>query len=301
MDLGISAEILDQMFEGVYVVDKDKTVLYWNAAAEALTGYPSARLVGRRCDDNLLMRINVSGESLCEDGCPLKNTLLDGHVREAAVFLRHVQGHRVPVTVRAIPLKDDAGAIRATMQVFTRSGTVTRQEQLKDLAQKAYLDPLTGIPNKQYIETKLKSILAEEVPGENPTLGLLFLELANLKEINDDFGVTAANDAIKVTARTVVENLDPGDLAARWYGGRILIVSRMDKKAALLNWASKIKALILQSTIDQEEEEIPLKVCIGGLVAQKGENVNLVHQSLESALRASYTSTANINIKADAF
>lgn len=297
MELGNSGEILDQMFEGVYVVDQNRTILYWNAAAEELTGYPAARVVGRRCDDNLLLHINVSGESLCDDGCQLKNTLADGQVREAAVFLRHAQGHRVPVTVRAIPLKNEAGDIRSAMHVFTRMGAVTHQEQLKELAQKAYRDPLTGIPNKQYMENKLKSILAAEVPGENPTLGLLFLELANLKEINDDFGMTAANEAIKVTARTVVENLEDGDLAARWYGSRILIVSRMDKKGALLNWANKIKTLILQSGIDQEEE-ISLKVCIGGLVAKKGDNVNLVHQSLENALKASYTSAANIYIVA---
>jgi two-component system cell cycle response regulator len=206
------------------------------------------------------------------------------------------QGHRIPVTIRAIPLKDETGAISAAMQVFTRRGAVTRQEQLKELAQKAYLDTLTGLPNKQYIENKLRSILATEVPGENPALGLLFLELANHKEINDDFGMTAANNAIIVTARTIVENLEPGDIAARCYGGRIIIVSVMDKKVALLNWANKIKTL-LQYSIDQEEE-IPLKVCIGGLVVKKGENVDHVHQALETALKASYTSTANINIVA---
>ncbi|MDT8899800.1 diguanylate cyclase domain-containing protein [Anaeroselena agilis] len=299
MDINKNREILDQMFEGVYIVDKDRTILYWNAAAETLTGYPAAQVTGRRCHDNLLLHVDENGKILCEDSCPLVGALQEGRVKEAPVYLRHAQGHRVPVTVRAIPLRDDAGQVNSTMEVFTRSGSVTSIEQLKDLAQKAFLDSLTGIPNKQYIDGKLENVLSSEMPGESSGLGLLFLELANLREINDDFGMNAANTAIKVSARTIVENLPPGDLAARWYGGRFLVVSRMDTKAVLLNWANKIKALIQQSVIEKDED-IPLKVCIGGLVAKKGDNIQLVYHALESVLRTSITATANISIKADA-
>jgi diguanylate cyclase (GGDEF)-like protein/PAS domain S-box-containing protein len=270
VNLGISAEILDQMFEGVYVVDNNRTILHWNTAAEELTGYSAVCVAGRRCDDNLLIHINVSGEIICRDGCSLNNTLLDGQVRKRPSFSAMPQGHRIPVTIRAIPLKDETGAISAAMQVFTRRGAVTRQEQLKELAQKAYLDTLTGLPNKQYIENKLRSILATEVPGENPALGLLFLELANHKEINDDFGMTAANNAIIVTARTIVENLEPGDIAARCYGGRIIIVSVMDKKVALLNWANKIKTLL--QYFHRPGGGNPSESLLGGLVVKKGEN-----------------------------
>ncbi|MDR7866585.1 MAG: GGDEF domain-containing protein [Sporomusaceae bacterium] len=300
MDLNKSREVLDQMFEGVYIVDKDRTILYWNASAEALTGYPAAQVTGRRCDDNLLLHVDDKGKILCNNSCPLTFALQEGKVKEAAVYLRHAQGHRVPVTVRAIPLRDETGLVNSTMEVFTRSGSVTSTEQLKDLAQKAFVDSLTGIPNRQYIESKLENLLAGEVSGENSTLGLMFLELANLKEINDDYGMITANTAIKVAARTIVENLPPGDLAARWYGGRFLIVSRMDTKSVLLNWANKIKVLIQQSVIEKNDN-IPLKVCVGGVFAKKGDNANLVYQVLEATLKSSVTATANINIKAEAF
>ena len=300
MDLNKSREVLDQMFEGVYIVDKDRTILYWNASAETLTGYPAALVTGRRCDDNLLLHVDDKGNILCDNNCPLTAALQEGKVKEAAVYLRHAQGHRVPVTVRAIPLRDETGLVNATMEVFTRSDSVTSTEQLKDLAQKAFVDSLTGLPNKQYIESKLENLLSSQVPGESSTLGLMFLELANLKEINDDYGMITANTAIKVTARTIVENLPPGDLAARWYGGRFLIVSRMDTKSVLLNWANKIKVLIQQSVIEKDDD-IPLRVCVGGVFAKTGDNANLVYQVLEATLKSSATATANVNIKAEAF
>jgi diguanylate cyclase (GGDEF)-like protein/PAS domain S-box-containing protein len=300
LDFHKNKEVLDQMFEGTYIVDRDRTILYWNPAAEKLTGYPAAQVTGRRCDDNLLLHVDEKGKILCDDSCPLTVALQEGTVKEAAVYLRHAHGHRVPVTVRAIPLRDDAGAVHSTMEVFTRSGSVTSNEQLKDLAQKAFVDSLTGIPNKQYIESKLENLLASQVAGESATFGLMFLELANLREINDDFGMRIANNAIKVAARTIVENLPAGDLAARWYGGRFLIVSRMDTKSLLLNWANKIKALIQQSVIEKDED-IPLKVYVGGMFAKRGDNVNLVYQVLEATLKSSVTATANITIKAEAF
>ncbi len=300
MDLNKSREVLDQMFEGVYIVAKDRTILYCNAAAEALTGYPAAQVTGRRCDDNLLLHVDDKGNILCNDNCPLTVALQEGRAKEAAVYLRHAQGHLVPVTVRAIPLRDEAGFVSSTMEVFIRTGSVTSIEQLKDLAQKAFVDSLTGIPNKQYIDSKLDNLLSSQVAGENTTLSLMFLELANLREINDDFGMQAANTAIKVTARTIVENLPPGDLAARWYGGRFLIVSRMDTKTVLLNWANKIKVLIQQSVIEKDED-IPLKVCVGGLFVKNGDNLDLVYQALENALKTSCTDTANISIIAEPF
>ncbi len=300
MDLNKNKEILDQMFEGAYIVDKDRTILYWNPAAEKLTGYRAAQVIGRRCNDDLLIHVDEKGNILCNNSCPLTFALQEGKVKEAAVFLRHAQGHRVPVTVRAIPLRDDTGVIHSSLEVFTRTGSVTSTEQLKDLAQKAFVDALTGLPNKQYIESKLENLLSGQVAGESPALGIMFLELANLREINDDFGLIIANNAIKVTARTIAENLPPGDFAARWYGGRFLIVSTMNTKAVLLNWANKIKALIQQSVIETSED-VPLKVCVGGLFVKNGDNLNLVYQALENALKTSCTGTANINIKAEAF
>ncbi len=296
VELGKSRALLDNMYEGVYIVDKDRTIIYWNTAAQRLTGYPAEAVVGKKCHDDLMMHVNERGENLCSDKCPLISAQRDGEVRETTVYLRHSLGHRIPVDVRAVPLRDDSGEVQATMEVFTRSFGKANSEQLKELAQKAFLDSLTGIPNKEYIDGKLRSLLANQVPGEGRTFGLVFMELANLRQINDDFSMHAANAALKVMARTIAENLDPGDLVGRWYGGLFLVISRMDRKAVLLNWANKIKALIQHSKVE-DAEDVSLLVCIGGVFAQVGENANLTYQALEGALKNSRTAGASISIK----
>ena len=296
MDLVKNIMFLNKMFEGVFLVDKNRTILFWNKAAESITGFLSAEVVGRKCFDNILMHVSDRGKSLCWDDCHLKKTLQDGEVRDISIFLRHKQGHRVPVNVRSIPLRDDADQIQCTMEVFTRGGIETNFEQFKDLARKAFIDSLTGIPNKDYIMNKLKSLLISRGPNEEEFFGILFIELDNLRKINDDYGMVIGNTAIQVTAKSILENLEPGDIIARISGGLFLAVTNMKKTSLLLNWANKLNLVVQQSTIP-EHEDLFLRISIGGVIAKSGDDVDVIYQSLEEELKNSRNVAINISIK----
>ena len=95
-------DILDQMHDGVYLVDTERTIRFWNRGAERISGYAAADVIGTRCSDNLLMHTNERGDPLCVVGCPLAATMRDGDAREIGVFLRHKDGHRVPVHLSLI-------------------------------------------------------------------------------------------------------------------------------------------------------------------------------------------------------
>ena len=93
-------KLLDSLFDGVYFVDLDRRITYWNAGAERISGYLRSEVVGSCCADNLLRHIDTEGHKLCQDGCPLAATMRDGKTRESSVYLHHKFGHRVPVLVR---------------------------------------------------------------------------------------------------------------------------------------------------------------------------------------------------------
>jgi len=139
MKIEKNTAFLEQLFEGVYVVDKERTILSWNKSAEELTGYSAREVVGRHCYDNILMHVDDKGKNLCHAGCPLDASSKDGQVRDVSVFLRHKKGHRVPVHVRSVPLRDDTGLINSTVEVFSREGQSPDTEQLKLLARKAFM------------------------------------------------------------------------------------------------------------------------------------------------------------------
>src|SRR5271165_2369258 len=99
--------LLDDLYDAVYFVDPDRRILYWNHAAETLTGYAASEVVGRQCNDDILCHVDESGRSLCRSECPLTESMQLGRRCKADVYLRHSDGHRLAVSVRVVPILDE--------------------------------------------------------------------------------------------------------------------------------------------------------------------------------------------------
>jgi PAS domain S-box-containing protein len=107
----IERAVMNNLYDGVYYVDLGRRIHYWNFGTERLTGYADADVIGQFCFDNILNHVDGNGTALCHSLCPLAATMRDGGPREAEVFLRHRQGHRVPVQVRTAPVRNRDGAV----------------------------------------------------------------------------------------------------------------------------------------------------------------------------------------------
>ncbi|MGB9406064.1 MAG: PAS domain-containing protein [Terracidiphilus sp.] len=112
-------ELLDHIGDGVYFVDRERRILYWNEGAFLLTGYTAEELLGKCCSDDILCHVDHMGKNLCHDGCPLTASITDGKSHEAPVFLRHKQGRRVPVSVRVQPMRGADGSIIGAIEIFS--------------------------------------------------------------------------------------------------------------------------------------------------------------------------------------
>ena len=133
---GFYKQLMDSLYDGVYFVDRERRITYWNKSAERLTGYSAAEVMGRCCSDNLLVHVDDSGQQLCTTACPLSQTIGDGQPRDANVHLRHKLGHRVPVAVRVGPICDQQGRIIGAVEVFSdNSAKRSAQRQTERLKQ----------------------------------------------------------------------------------------------------------------------------------------------------------------------
>src|SRR6478672_12515562 len=82
-------DVIDNLYDGVYFVDRDRVITYWNNGAERITGYKRKDVIGRSCRDNLLNHVTAAGVQLCLGRCPLAACMEDGIPKEAEVFLHH--------------------------------------------------------------------------------------------------------------------------------------------------------------------------------------------------------------------
>lgn len=113
--------ILDSLSDGVYVCDKDRTIVYWSRSAERITGWTSEDVVGRRCLDDVLCHIDKDGHRLCgEEFCPLHRSMVTGTSTNVPliVFAKAKDGSRVPMQVSVAPIRDEAGEVIGGVETF---------------------------------------------------------------------------------------------------------------------------------------------------------------------------------------
>lgn len=120
-----SHELLDSLPDGAYITDRARQIVYWNRAAERITGWSSGEVVGRHCHDNILVHIDKDGHPLCgREFCPLHRSMVTATASEKPIliFAKSKGGKRIPVEVSVAPLHDECGAVIGGIEVFRDIG-----------------------------------------------------------------------------------------------------------------------------------------------------------------------------------
>jgi diguanylate cyclase (GGDEF)-like protein/PAS domain S-box-containing protein len=263
--------LLDSLHDGVYFVDCNRKILYWNKGAELLTGYSAAEVVGRSCFDNILSHVNDNGCMLCTNGCPLQQTIADGVRRESEVYLRHKLGHRVPVSVRVAPITDKHGVIIGAVEIFTDvSAKKHFEKRLGELENLVYLDTLTCVPNRRYIELKVRQAL-QEVEQFDRKIGLLMVDVDHFKQINDDHGHTSGDATLKAVSDNISRSLRAGDVLGRWGGEEFLIIVSGMNQSNLRSFAERCRMLVSESPIQLPGNNIRITISVGATLMQRDD------------------------------
>jgi diguanylate cyclase (GGDEF)-like protein/PAS domain S-box-containing protein len=266
--------LLDNLTEGVYFVDRTRTITYWNRGAEAITGYSADDVIGRRCQDNLLVHTDSSGRQLCLTGCPIADVIECGGFREAEVFLKHKEGHRVPVHVGVSAIHDDHGLIVGSVEVFRdNSSKLAALEKVVELRQLSLIDPLTLVGNRRYAEAVLQQRW-DLFQRTGEAFAMLFIDLDHFKAVNDTYGHCAGDSVLEAVALTLRNNLRSYDFLGRWGGDEfIALLAKADFDSAFAV-AERCCGLVRSSLVDYHGQSIRPVVSIGVAVTRPGESVS---------------------------
>ena len=132
---------------------------------------------------------------------------------------------RVPV--RRQDLIDDP-TVRGTVLTLH---DITEQRRLHDeLTYQATHDTLTGLPNRQLLRDHLRHLGHAANAGVDGAA--LFIDLDNLKEINDTLGHVAGDELLKIAADRILGCLRHDDVAARLGGDEFAALLRDPRSVA---------------------------------------------------------------------
>jgi PAS domain S-box-containing protein len=232
-------DIVDNLADGVYYVDRERRIRYWNHGAESLTGYRAEAVVGQHCFDDLLKHVDAEGYGLCAGGCPLQATMEDGERREMEVWLRHRDGSRRPVRVRTAPIRR-AGAIVGAVEVFDDATSLLAA---RGSPPDALTDELTGLANRRLFDLILPARLADLERHAIP-VGLLLGDLDHFKAVNDEHGHLAGDRVLRAVAETLRQAVRAGDLVVRWGGEEFAVIATHATRTDLARLAERLRALV---------------------------------------------------------
>jgi diguanylate cyclase (GGDEF)-like protein/PAS domain S-box-containing protein len=294
-NLNISYEdIVDNLYDGLYFVDCDRVITYWNSAAERITGYSADEVVGSNCRDNILNHVDGNGVNLCLNLCPLAATINDGTPREANVYLHHKDGHRVPVSVRVSPLFDNAGHVIGGVEVFTDlSGQENNQLRIREFERLAMLDPLTQLANRRYVEHEIHARL-EENKRFGTRFGVLFMDIDHFKKLNDMYGHDIGDRVLELVAHTLISNSRLFDLYGRWGGEEFVGVIRNINEDELEEISGRTRALMASSYLDLHDSRVELTISVGATMARDEDTVGSILKRADTLMYESKRSGRNI-------
>jgi len=293
MDQAFYKEVLDSLTEGVYFVDLKRQVTYWNKAAERISGYAAQEILGKRCADNFLRHVDDAGNQLCTKGCPLAATMRDGELREASVYMHHKFGHRVPVFVRAAPMRDESGTIIGAVEVFSdNSSNLDLLSEMEDLRKEVLTDKLTGIGNRRYADISLER-LAASLEESNVPFGVVFVDIDHFKNVNDTWGHHVGDRVIAMVAKTLTAVLRPLDVACRWGGEEFVVLIPNITVQGLATMTERLRMLVEHSWADHEGERIMVTASFGGAISEEGESPESVVARADTQVYLSKTAGRN--------
>ena len=272
VDGELHKKLLDQLDTGIYIVDMERRILYWNGGAERITGYLAHEVTGQFCHGDLLMHCDEEGNVLCGTLCPLKGVLCDGHPRECAVFLRHRHGHRVPVRVRSSPIRDSGGLVIGAVEVFDQTSAPARHA-IRQLEEFGCLDELTGAAHRRYGEMRVRQAL-EGLNEFRIPFGWLRIGLDANERLDHRYGQGVIDAALKTIAGTLDGNLGSLDVLTRWTKAEFRVEVHYSSRLELAEVAERLVALVRMSALEWWGDRLRVTVSIGGATAEHGDSLD---------------------------
>ena len=214
-EMRTTALVFSTAAEGILVTDPNGGIIDANPALCAMTGFSRNELVGRRAGS--LYRSVGRGDQRSE----MVDALVSrGRWSGETNFLDRL-GRVIPTSVSISSIRNEAGESLGNVAVITDVSKLKEAEtKLRNLA---YRDALTSLPNFRLLSRQVRQMV-NSLPVGTGRLAVLFIDVDQLKYVNDTYGHETGDALIKSVAARLQAVLPPGHLLCRRSGDEFIAV-----------------------------------------------------------------------------
>ncbi len=265
--------LLENLFDAVYFATPQRSITFWNPAAEALTGYRREHVVGKSCCEDLLVHLQSKPDGACSGWFPAAQTLQDGKLRSADVFFRHRQGHLLPVHIRVVPVYDGDGKLAGVVEIIKDQQAAPGAGVNTDGI--AFIDPLTKLASRQYLDLRLRSRF-DEMRRYGWTFGVISASIDGYEEARVKWGPDIHQQLVSMVGKTFANGLRSFDVIGRWEPHQFLAIVPILQYSDLYIISERIRGMVAKAMMLVNGQPASLTVSLGAAGANPKDSIEKI-------------------------
>ena len=266
--------LVDNMQDTLVATDHTGRITFASPSVVTLLGWGAHELVGVRV-------LEITHKDDREKALHHATALSDARTGPITLRIVRSDGEFAWVEVHGHITKDDKGTVNGSISVWhDASQSIEHELELRRLAES---DPLTGLPNRRELRTRLAAMLTQRRHGEQTAV--LFCDVDRLKQINDRHGHEAGDRLLRTVAERIRKAVRTDDLVARLGGDELVVaLSRVADATAAAVAAEKIRAEVSSAVTLVDGTTVTPSVSIGVVLARPDESVSSVLERADDAM-----------------
>jgi len=288
---------VEQSPASIVISDREGTIEYVNPKFSRITGYTREEAIGR---NPRILKGEETDPAVYRD---LWETITSGREWEGEFHNRKKNGEYFWEKAKIAPITDAAGAITHFMAI---KEDITERKRLDEalcksqdelLAQhmeltnlflqvehQAQHDVLTSLPNRSLLADRIQQaiLLARR---NNNQVAVIFVDLDNLKFINDSLGHDSGDELLRTTAERLKGCVRASDTVARQGGDEfVIIISGTAAEDFVAEIAGKIREAISRP-VTLKDHEMTVTCSIGiSIFPKDGDDVQALIKNADVAM-----------------
>ncbi|KAB2969184.1 EAL domain-containing protein [Zoogloea sp.] len=275
--LRLSATVFENAREGVIITDADNTMVAVNRAFTDITGYSEAEALG---SNPRLLRSSHHGREFFQ--CMWNSITLCGQW-QGELWNRRKDGEPYPCWLTVSSVLDADRRATHYVGLLTDISQMRRSEE--QVARLAHYDPLTELPNRLLLQSRLEHAL-DRARRAGQRLALLFINLDHFQTINDSLGHQAGDLLLLEVSRRLRQRVRQEDSLGRLGGDEfLLILESVQHPETAIEAAQAILASIAAPASLPDGTELYLSASIGiSLYPDDGHSAHELLRDADAAL-----------------
>ncbi|MEW8438085.1 MAG: EAL domain-containing protein [Candidatus Thiodiazotropha taylori] len=271
-----AAAVYESTQEAVTITDPSPKIVAVNRAFTEITGYQESEVLGKNPS---VLKSGRHDELFYES---MWRDLASTGRWQGEIWNRRKSGEVYPEWLNISAVLDEGGLISHYVAVFSDISLLKQSES--QLERMAHYDPLTGLPNRILLFSRIEHAIQRAKRSGHP-LAVLFLDLDNFKNVNDSLGHPTGDRLLKVLAERIQLRLRSEDTVARIGGDEfVILIENMAYETDLAELAEVIiKEVTKPAKLDNHELSVGGSIGIS-IYPENGKTVTDLIKNADAAM-----------------